>query len=121
MANDWIAVLAMAVIATIIPVSMLMVNKLIRPSVPEKQKHETYESGEIPTGDARSRFDIQYYLIAILFLVFDVEAVLLFPWLVVFTDLKASLLPAILFIAILMVPIGWAWRSGTMDWVKPVR
>lgn len=117
--SDWTAVAAMLVVAAAIPLSFVALSKLLRPSVPEKQKSKTYESGEQPTGDTRLRFNIQYYMLALMFLIFDIETVLIVPWVVVFADNPATLLPAFVFIFILFVGVGWAWRNGGMEWLKP--
>jgi len=119
--SDWIGVAAMVVVAGGIPVSLAVLSKLLRPSVPEKQKRRTYESGEQPTGDTELRFNVQYYLLALMFLVFDVETVLIIPWTVTFVDNPGSLLPAFVFVFLLLVGVGWAWRNGGIEWVKPHR
>ncbi|MCH7662178.1 MAG: NADH-quinone oxidoreductase subunit A, partial [Euryarchaeota archaeon] len=75
--NEWIAVGMLAFVGLLIPLGMMAVSYLIRPSVPETSKRATYESGEVPTGGTRIRFNIQYYMVALLFLVFDIETVLL--------------------------------------------
>ena len=117
--SDWTAVAAMVVVAAAIPVSFVALSKLLRPSVPEKQKSKTYESGEQPTGDTRLRFNIQYYMLALMFLIFDIETVLIVPWAVIFADRPETLLPAFVFIFILFIGVGWAWRNGGMEWLKP--
>src|SRR6056297_3935685 len=82
--NQWIAIGALGVVAIGIPLGMMVVSAIIRPTVPEQGKRATYESGEIPTGTARVQFNIQYYMVALLFVVFDVETVLIFPWTLVY-------------------------------------
>ena len=122
--NDWIAIGAFATIALLIPVGMVAVSWLIRPNVPEAHKSTIYESGEVPTGDTRIPFNIQYYMVALLFVVFDIETVLLFPWALVYTDaigevgLFHALAPMLLFIFILLVGLAWAWRQGVVAWAK---
>lgn len=124
--NDWLAVGALAALALALPVIMMVVSALLRPTVPEKSKHETYESGEIPTGGTRTRFNIQYYMVALLFVVFDIEAVLLFPWAVVYSDAIAhpeisflqAIGPMLLFVGILVVGLAWAWRKGAVQWAR---
>ena len=86
MSNPWIAVGALALVGVLIPLSMIAVSSLVRPRVPEQGKRATYESGEVPTGSTRIRFNVQYYLIALLFVVFDIETVLIFPWALVYSD-----------------------------------
>ncbi|ELY44560.1 NADH-quinone oxidoreductase subunit A [Natronorubrum sulfidifaciens] len=127
--NDWIAIGALALVGLLIPLGMMAVSYLLRPSVPETSKRATYESGEIPTGGTRIRFNIQYYMVALLFLVFDIETVLLFPWAVVYLDAVESdavslleiLGPMLLFVAILMVGLAWAWRTGAVQWARTPR
>jgi NADH-quinone oxidoreductase subunit A len=127
MSNPWIAVGALALVGVAIPLSMIGISSLLRPSVPEQGKRATYESGEIPTGDTRIRFNIQYYLIALLFVVFDIETVLIFPWALIYSDAVAEfglgpvLGPMLVFLAILVIGLGWAWRSGAVRWVKSGR
>ncbi|MFP8953018.1 NADH-quinone oxidoreductase subunit A [Natrialbaceae archaeon A-arb3/5] len=124
--NDWIAIGALALVGLLIPLGMMAVSYLIRPSVPETSKRATYESGEVPTGGTRVRFNIQYYMVALLFLVFDIETVLLFPWAVVYLDAVESdaislfeiLGPMVAFVAILLVGLAWAWRNGAVQWAQ---
>ncbi len=124
---SWIAVGALALVAIGIPLVMMAASWLLRPSVPEDSKRATYESGEVPTGGTRIRFNIQYYMVALLFVVFDVETVLLFPWAVVYTDaielvgLAHALVPMLVFVGILVVGLAWAWRSGVVEWARSPR
>ncbi|MFT4880090.1 MAG: NADH-quinone oxidoreductase subunit A [Natronomonas sp.] len=128
MTNAWIAIGALAAVAVIIPLSMMLISWLLRPSVPEQGKRATYESGEIPTGSSRSiKFNIQYYMVALLFVVFDIETVLIFPWTVIYSDaieqvgLFRALVPMLVFIGILVVGLAWAWRNGAVEWVRSER
>ncbi|UPV99591.1 NADH-quinone oxidoreductase subunit A [Halorussus gelatinilyticus] len=124
--NPWIAIGALALVGLLIPLGMMAVSSLIRPTVPEKGKTATYESGEVPTGGTRIRFNIQYYMVALLFVVFDIETVLIFPWTVIYRNavsmdgvgLTNALAPMLLFIAVLVVGLGWAWRNGAVRWVR---
>jgi NADH-quinone oxidoreductase subunit A len=124
--NPWIAIGALALVGLLIPLGMMAVSSLLRPTVPEKGKSATYESGEIPTGGTRIRFNIQYYMVALLFVVFDIETVLIFPWTVIYrravsmegVGLTGALLPMLVFIGILVVGLGWAWRQGAVQWVR---
>ena len=124
MSNPWIAIGALGLVAVVIPLSMVVMSRLLRPSVPEQGKRAVYESGEVPTGDTRIKFNIQYYMVALLFVVFDIETVLIFPWTVIYSDavaevgLARALLPMLAFIAILVVALGWAWRNGAVRWVR---
>ena len=125
--STWIAVGALALVGVLIPLGMMAVSALLRPSVPELSKSSIYESGEIPTGTTRIRFNIQYYMVALLFLVFDIETLLIFPWTVIYSDAVArvgllhALGPMLVFIAVLVVALVWAWRSGVVEWIKTPR
>jgi NADH-quinone oxidoreductase subunit A len=128
MANPWIAIGALALVAVIIPLSMMAISALLRPSVPEQGKRATYESGEIPTGSSRQiRFNIQYYMVALLFVVFDIETVLIFPWTVIYGDavgqvgLVRALVPMLVFLGTLVVGLAWAWRNGAVEWIRSPR
>jgi len=122
--NQWIAVGALGLVGLLIPVGMMTVSSLLRPTVPEQGKRAVYESGEVPTGGTRLRFNIQYYMVALLFVVFDIETVLIFPWTVIYRSavqsagLYAALAPMLVFIAVLVVGLAWAWRSGAVKWVR---
>jgi NADH-quinone oxidoreductase subunit A len=128
MSNPWIAIGALALVGVLIPLSMIAVSSLLRPSVPEQGKRATYESGEIPTGSSQQiRFNIQYYMVALLFVVFDIETVLIFPWTVIYRDavgavgLEQVLFPMLLFLGILVAGLAWAWRNGAVQWVRSPR
>jgi NADH-quinone oxidoreductase subunit A len=128
MTNPWIAIGALAAVAIIIPLSMMMISALLRPSVPEQGKRATYESGEIPTGTSREiKFNIQYYMVALLFVIFDIETVLIFPWTVIYSDaigragLFTALVPMLVFIGVLVIGLGWAWRNGAVEWIRSDR
>ena len=127
MSNPWIAVGALALVGVAIPMSMIAVSTLLRPSVPEQGKRAVYESGEVPTGSTRIRFNIQYYMIALLFVVFDIETVLIFPWALIYSDAVAEfgltrvLGPMLVFLLVLVIGLGWAWRNGAVRWVRSER
>ena len=127
--NSWIAVGALALMAVVIPLGMIAVSSLLRPSVPEQGKRATYESGEIPTAEATDiQFNIQYYMVALLFVVFDIETVLIFPWTVIYqpaleagVPLSAVLAPMLVFIGVLVIGLVWAWRQGAVRWAASPR
>jgi len=124
MSNPWIAIGALGIVAVGIPLGMMAASALLRPTVPAQGKSGIYESGEIPTGNTRIRFNVQYYMVALLFVVFDIETVLIFPWTVIYrsaleegASLMAVLFPMLLFVGILVVGLVWAWRNGAVQWV----
>ena len=126
--NQWIAVGALGVVAVGIPLGMMAASSMLRPTVPEQGKSAIYESGEVPTGTARVQFNIQYYMVALLFVIFDVETVLIFPWTVIYrpaleegVPLVTLLAPMLVFIGVLVVGLVWAWRNGAVEWVASPR
>lgn len=93
---------------------------LIRPNRPYPSKLSTYECGETPVGDSRVRFNIRFYVIALIFLIFEVEVVFLFPWATVFKELGwFAFIEMVVFLAILFVGYAYVWRKGDLDWDKP--
>ena len=97
----------------------LVVWRIIRPSRFSEEKLTTYECGENPTGSAWIQFNIRFYVFALLFIIFDVEAVFLLPWAVVFRELGVlAWLEGLVFIAILVVALTYVWRKGDLEWVR---
>jgi NADH:ubiquinone oxidoreductase subunit 3 (subunit A) len=97
----------------------LLVWKVIRPSRFSEEKLTTYECGENPTGSAWIQFNIRFYVFALIFIIFDVEAVFLLPWAVVFRTLgPLAFIEGLVFIAILVVALGYVWRKGDLEWVR---
>jgi len=103
----------------------LGIARLLRPHNPNPAKLTTYECGELPRGQSWIRFNIRFYLVALFFIVFDVEVIFLFPWAVVFKQLfPVPQLGAIvfwemvIFLAILTVGLAYVWAKGDLDWVK---
>jgi len=91
---------------------------MVRPSNKTKVKLSTYECAETPIGDARIHFNIQYYLIVIVFLVFDVEVLFLYPWAVQFRNLgPLGFFEMIIFIEVLIIGLAYAWRKEALEWI----
>jgi NADH-quinone oxidoreductase subunit A len=98
--------------------AMLGVGSLIRPRRPQPQKYIPYESGVDPVGTGWSQSQIRYYVFALLFVLFDVEAVFIFPWAVQLETLGVfGLVEMIVFIVILALGLVYAWRKGVLRWV----
>lgn len=98
----------------------LLTAAIVRPSNPNPLKNSTYECGEEPIGFPWIRFNVRFYTVALVFLLFDVELVLLFPWAVVFQDLGwFSFLAMTVFVIILLVGLAYDWAKGYIDWEKP--
>ena len=113
------AVLAFLVVAVAFLVVNLLVWKVIRPSRFSEEKLTTYECGENPVGSAWVQFNIRFYVFALIFIIFDVEAVFLLPWAVVFRELGLlAYLEGLVFIGILVVALVYVWRKGDLEWVR---
>lgn len=99
---------------------VLVLWKVLRPRRLDPEKETTYECGEEPVGGAWIQFNIRFYVFALIFIVFDVEAVFLLPWAVVFRELgPIAYVEGLVFIAILAVALGYVWRKGDLAWVRP--
>jgi len=117
--GSWLIIAIFFMMALGIGVSMLMLQKLFQPSNPNPVKLMPYESGMPPIGEANQRYTVRYYVIAMLFVVFDIEAVFFYPWAVAFNAIGwYGLVEMVLFIVLLLVAYIYAWRKGALDWVS---
>jgi NADH:ubiquinone oxidoreductase subunit 3 (subunit A) len=106
-----------ALIALALPVVGLLMAWLVRPKKPNPVKNSTYECGIETIGDTWVQFKAQYYLFALVFVVFDVEAIFIFPWALAYRQLALyGLVEMMLFIAILAGGLAYAWRKGALEW-----
>lgn len=114
---DYVAVLVAAILGLLLVGGALMANLLLAPRQPRREKGVTYECGMLTIGRARTQIHFRYYLFAILFLIFDIEAVFLFPWAVAFLDIgKQAFWTMMVFIAILGFGLIYAWKKGVLKW-----
>ncbi|MDH4162231.1 MAG: NADH-quinone oxidoreductase subunit A [Nitrospirota bacterium] len=98
-------------------VGMLVFSRLVSPRKPYREKLVTYESGITPFMDANQKFSIRYYLVAMLFLIFDIEAVFLYPWAVAYNKIGLyGLVEMVIFVIILLVGYFYAWKKGALEW-----
>ncbi|HVN18542.1 MAG TPA: NADH-quinone oxidoreductase subunit A [Dongiaceae bacterium] len=105
------------IVATLLPIT-LWLAMLVRPENPSKTKLMPYECGIDPVDNARGRYTVRFYIIAILFVVFDVETIFLFPWAVKFKAFGLfGLIEMLIFLAILIVGYIWVWKKGALEWV----
>jgi NADH-quinone oxidoreductase subunit A len=126
MGYQFAAVLAFAAVAVLLPFGLLAGFKAIRPSFPSEDKSLIYECGEKPIGRAWFNFNPRFYLVALVFVIFEVDLALTFPVAVVYKDWVAAgpqfawvaFAELFLFIAILMVGLVWVWAHGDLEWVK---
>jgi NADH:ubiquinone oxidoreductase subunit 3 (subunit A) len=118
MLNNWLYIALFFLIAPILPGAAIFIAGLLGPKKPNRIKVQTYECGIETVGETWVQFKAQYYVFALVFLVFDVETVFLFPWAVAFGQLTLyAVLEAVLFISILAAGLVYAWRKGELEWV----
>ena len=100
-----------------IATAIITLSWLIGQRKPTRAKNEPYESGMEPVGDARGRFSVQFYLVAMLFILFDVEAVFLYPWAVILRELRHfGLWEMFVYIGIVLVGFFYVWKKGVLEW-----
>ncbi|HZN44632.1 MAG TPA: NADH-quinone oxidoreductase subunit A [Nitrospiraceae bacterium] len=95
----------------------LLLSYVVQPKYPEPEKLSAYECGSEPFSDARMPFPVRYYIFAMLFVIFDVEVIFLYPWAVVFNKIGLiGLIEMMIFIALFVVAYAYAWRKGALEW-----
>jgi NADH-quinone oxidoreductase subunit A len=103
-----------------IAVAMVVLSQLVGRHRWTAAKMSPYECGILPTGDARQRFSVKFYLVAMLFILFDVEVVFLYPWAVIFKELKMfGFWEMLVYIGVILVGFFYIWKKGVLDWSKP--
>ncbi|HUO31474.1 MAG TPA: NADH-quinone oxidoreductase subunit A [Bryobacteraceae bacterium] len=118
MLSGYLPIFIFLAIAIAFPVVTIIIAKLIRPSSPFKTKLEAYECGIKAASDSRGRYTVRFYIIAILFVIFDVETIFLFPWAVRYRALGwFGVAEVAVFLAILVVGYIWAYKKGALEWV----
>lgn len=117
---EYLPILLLLLIAFGFAAFNLIITHLFGPRKPNPSKLSVYESGVVPIGGARLRFSIKFYLIAMLFIIFDIEIVFLYPWAVVFRDFLSSgaaiFLEMVVFLAVLLLGYIYAWKKGGLTW-----
>jgi NADH-quinone oxidoreductase subunit A len=117
MLNAYIPIVLFLLVAIGFAVFTLLVSRLVQTSKYNKVKLEPYECGIEPKTDARDRYSVRYYLVAMLFVIFDVETIFMFPWAVIMDELALfGLIEMLVFLAILVVGYAYAWKKGALDW-----
>jgi len=117
MDNQYAYVAVFALAGIVLIVVALIVAWILRPSRPSPSKATPYECGIVPIGDAWNQFNIRYYIFALLFVLFDVEAAYLYPWAVQVGKLGTyALVEMVIFLGILGLGLGYAWRKGSLRW-----
>lgn len=118
MPSGYLPIFIFLVVAILFPVVLLIVAKLIRPAAPFMTKLEAYECGIKAASNSRGRYTVRFYIIAILFVIFDVETIFLFPWAVRYKQLGwFGVAEVAVFLAILVAGYIWAYKKGALEWV----
>jgi NADH-quinone oxidoreductase subunit A len=116
--QNYIPVFIFIAVTLAIPAVTLVIAKLVRPDNPFKTKLMPYECGIDPVDSARGRYTVRFYIVAILFVVFDVETIFLFPWAVLFKSLGMfGFIEMLVFLLILVVGYVWIWKKGALEWI----
>jgi NADH-quinone oxidoreductase subunit A len=99
---------------------LLLLSRMVRPWAPSSEKRVVYECGERPTGSPWIKFNIRFYVVALIFVIFDVEVVFLYPWAVIFRQLGLfAFVEMLAFLLILFVGLAYVWKKGDLEWVRP--
>jgi NADH:ubiquinone oxidoreductase subunit 3 (subunit A) len=115
--NEWIFIGIFFLIAWVFPAAPVLIARILQPKRSNAIKLETYECGIETVGDAWVQFKVQYYLYALVVLVFDIETVFLFPWAAAYNQLGwFAVIEMIIFILLLGVALAYAWRKGALEW-----
>lgn len=117
--SDYLGIVLFIVIAIGFAVVSLSIGYFVRPRRPYDEKNSIYESGMEPIGEPRQKFAVKYYIIAIMFVVFDVEAIFLYPWAISFKKIGLyAFIEMVLFIVVLLIGYFYAWKKDAFDWDK---
>ena len=130
MLSDFGTILLFILAAIVLIMVVLGASRLLRPNRPNEEKLTTYESGEEPLGNANVQFNVRFYVVALVFVLFEVELIFLFPWAVVFGNAELieqtdglwgwfALAEMLVFVGMLTLGLAYAWRKGYLDWVRP--
>jgi NADH-quinone oxidoreductase subunit A len=117
---DFAGVLVFMGLAVGFSLFLLLLSKLLRPMAPSSEKQVVYECGERPTGSPWIKFNIRFYVVALIFVIFDVEVVFLYPWAVIFRQLGLfAFVEMLVFLLILFVGLAYVWKKGDLEWIRP--
>jgi NADH-quinone oxidoreductase subunit A len=116
-AETYWPVLLQAIVAMAVATGMIGISYILGHKVRNRVKDMPYECGITPTGSARERFSVKFYLVGMLFILFDIEAIFLYPWAVVYRELKMfAFFEMLLFIALVLAGFFYIWKKGALDW-----
>jgi NADH-quinone oxidoreductase subunit A len=119
--ETWLPVLLQTILAVVIAAALCTLSFVVGRKVKNRVKDMPYECGIAPTGDARHRFSVKFYLVGMLFILFDIEAIFLYPWAVVYKQLKMfAFFEMLIFVALIMAGFFFIWKKGVLDWAANV-
>ncbi len=114
---SYLPIIVLVVLVTGFALAILFLSSVLGPRRPSREKLSPYECGVDPIGSARERFSVKFYLVAMLFIIFDIEIVFLYPWAVVLDKLKLfGLVEMIFFLGILLIGLLYVWKKGGLEW-----
>ncbi len=117
--NNYVIVAIFIALGILLPIAALTIGRFLRPKKPNDPKQTTYESGNEPVGEGQVRFNVRYYLFALMFVIFDVETVFLYPWAVAYDKLGLfALVEMLIFVALLLVGLIYAWKKKVLQWIS---
>ena len=125
MPNDYISILVLGIVATVISLVAVFLGHRVGPHRPSVRKAEPYESGMTAIGPAQRRVQVKFYRIAVLFILFDIEVIFMYPWAVLFFDMENKTITSaaaflfiemLVFMVILLIGYVYAWKSGALEW-----
>jgi NADH-quinone oxidoreductase subunit A len=115
--NSYLFIFIFMVVAIALPIVALTLGRLLRPHAPLPEKQTTYESGLKPFHDSRVQFHVRYYLFALMFVIFDVEVIFLYPWAVAYDKLGLfALIEMLIFVIMLLLGLIYAWKKKVLKW-----
>ena len=115
--REYLPILIFLAIAIVMGIGMVAAAWAVAPSAPDPEKNSAYECGFNAMDDARMKFDIRFYLVSILFIIFDLEIAFLFPWALVFGEMSmAAFWSMMVFLAVLTVGFAYEWKKGALEW-----
>jgi len=115
--QGWLSILLMVVLGAGFALVSILLSSVLGPRKPTAEKEAPYECGMPPVGDARERQSVKFYLIAMIFLLFDIEVAFLYPWAMALRELGwTGLVQVVLFVALLLAGYVYVWRKGALDW-----
>jgi NADH-quinone oxidoreductase subunit A len=115
--QGWLSIILMVVLGLVFAVPSVLLSKVLGPSKPSPEKLAPYECGMPPVGDAHERMSVKFYLVAMIFLLFDIEVAFLYPWAMALRELGwAGFVQVVFFMALLLAGYVYVWRKGALDW-----